>query len=204
MIAAVPAGSPTLTAGIIEPEQVADAVLAALATDRFMILPHPEVAEFARRRAAIRSLDRRHAPAAVEHREPGSPRSAVAELGGRQPQVLDLDQVLPAVWLAAVDVGDAVDARVARWTIPCRRAEPGPSAASAAIPRPTYDGVSEMQKCGVVASASRQFCSVTPKCSSIRSDRSQPGVTVTAVVAVPTSSAVRPMVIRSTVALTRS
>ena len=51
MIAAVPAGSPTLAAGIIEPEQVADAVLAALAADRFMILPHPEVAEFARRRA---------------------------------------------------------------------------------------------------------------------------------------------------------
>ena len=51
MIAAVPAGSPTLTSGIIEPEQVADAVLAALAANRFMILPHPEVAEFARRRA---------------------------------------------------------------------------------------------------------------------------------------------------------
>jgi NAD(P)-dependent dehydrogenase (short-subunit alcohol dehydrogenase family) len=51
MIAAVPTGSPTLAAGIIEPEQVADAVLAALAADRFMILPHPEVAEFARRRA---------------------------------------------------------------------------------------------------------------------------------------------------------
>ena len=51
MIAAVPAGSPTLASGIIEPEQVADAVLAALAADQFMILPHPEVAEFARRRA---------------------------------------------------------------------------------------------------------------------------------------------------------
>jgi len=52
MIAAVPEGSPTLSAGIIEPDQVANEVLAALAADRFMILPHPEVAEFARRRAA--------------------------------------------------------------------------------------------------------------------------------------------------------
>lgn len=52
MISAVPAGSATLASGVIEPDQVAEAVLDALAADRFLILPHPEVAEFARRRAA--------------------------------------------------------------------------------------------------------------------------------------------------------
>ena len=37
--------------GIIEPEEVAAAVVAGLADERFLILPHPEVAEFSRRRA---------------------------------------------------------------------------------------------------------------------------------------------------------
>jgi len=50
MIANAPPESATLAGGIIEPDQVADAVLDALAADRFLILPHPEVAEFARRR----------------------------------------------------------------------------------------------------------------------------------------------------------
>jgi short-subunit dehydrogenase len=36
----------------IEPEQVADAVVAALGDDRFLILPHPEVAQMYARRAA--------------------------------------------------------------------------------------------------------------------------------------------------------
>jgi hypothetical protein len=35
----------------LEPEQVADAVIAGLATESFLILPHPEVAEFMRRKA---------------------------------------------------------------------------------------------------------------------------------------------------------
>ena len=35
----------------LEPEQVADAVVAGLAAERFLILPHPDVAEFFRRRA---------------------------------------------------------------------------------------------------------------------------------------------------------
>jgi NAD(P)-dependent dehydrogenase (short-subunit alcohol dehydrogenase family) len=39
---------------VIEPEQVADAVVAALAGERFLILPHPEVGEFVRRKAADR------------------------------------------------------------------------------------------------------------------------------------------------------
>lgn len=37
--------------GLIEPEDVADAVVAGLATGGFWILPHPEVAEYVRRKA---------------------------------------------------------------------------------------------------------------------------------------------------------
>jgi NAD(P)-dependent dehydrogenase (short-subunit alcohol dehydrogenase family) len=37
---------------IIEPEDVAEAVVAGLDAERFLILPHPEVAEFVRRKAA--------------------------------------------------------------------------------------------------------------------------------------------------------
>jgi NAD(P)-dependent dehydrogenase (short-subunit alcohol dehydrogenase family) len=47
--------SSTLAAGaMIEPEQVADAVVEALGDGRFLILPHPQVAEFERRRAGDR------------------------------------------------------------------------------------------------------------------------------------------------------
>jgi NAD(P)-dependent dehydrogenase (short-subunit alcohol dehydrogenase family) len=49
------ADSAVLAAGaLLEPEDVADAVVAALADGRFLVLPHPEVAEFERRRAADR------------------------------------------------------------------------------------------------------------------------------------------------------
>ncbi|MGE5828667.1 MAG: SDR family oxidoreductase [Micromonosporaceae bacterium] len=41
-------------AGLLEPEEVADAVLAAIDDGRFLILPHPEVAEYERRRASDR------------------------------------------------------------------------------------------------------------------------------------------------------
>jgi len=40
--------------GMIEPEQVADAVAEGLADDRFLILPHPEVATYEQRRAGDR------------------------------------------------------------------------------------------------------------------------------------------------------
>ena len=36
--------------GMIEPEQVADAVIEALREERFLVLPHPEVAEYIRRK----------------------------------------------------------------------------------------------------------------------------------------------------------
>lgn len=41
-----------LTPGAIEPADVAEAVVVALAEERFLILPHPEVAEYMRRKAA--------------------------------------------------------------------------------------------------------------------------------------------------------
>jgi NAD(P)-dependent dehydrogenase (short-subunit alcohol dehydrogenase family) len=41
-----------LTGGALEPEQVADAVVAAIREERFLILPHPEVAEFFQRKVA--------------------------------------------------------------------------------------------------------------------------------------------------------
>lgn len=40
-----------LTANALEPEAVADAVVQGLADERFLILPHPEVAEYFRRKA---------------------------------------------------------------------------------------------------------------------------------------------------------
>ena len=46
------AGGPGVAAvdGMIEPEQVADAVIEALREERFLVLPHPEVAEYIRRK----------------------------------------------------------------------------------------------------------------------------------------------------------
>jgi NAD(P)-dependent dehydrogenase (short-subunit alcohol dehydrogenase family) len=40
-----------LRAGMLEPEQVADCVVKGLEEERFLILPHPEVAEYLRRKA---------------------------------------------------------------------------------------------------------------------------------------------------------
>ena len=37
--------------GVIEPEDVAEAVVAAIDEGRFLVLPHPEVATYAQRRA---------------------------------------------------------------------------------------------------------------------------------------------------------
>ena len=46
-----PGGESFLLAGALEPEQVADAAVKGLADERFLILPHPEVAEYFRRKA---------------------------------------------------------------------------------------------------------------------------------------------------------
>jgi NAD(P)-dependent dehydrogenase (short-subunit alcohol dehydrogenase family) len=77
-------GSAVLAAGpLLAPAEVAEAVVRALADGRFLILPHPEVAEFERRRAADRdrwlagmrrAWARRPGPAgdATRPAEPGS------------------------------------------------------------------------------------------------------------------------------------
>jgi hypothetical protein len=41
----------TAAAPVLEPDAVADAVVAGLAAERFLILPHPEVLDFFRRKA---------------------------------------------------------------------------------------------------------------------------------------------------------
>jgi NAD(P)-dependent dehydrogenase (short-subunit alcohol dehydrogenase family) len=46
------AGSVVMAQGVIEPEAVADAVVAGLAEERFLILPHPEVHDHLLRKAA--------------------------------------------------------------------------------------------------------------------------------------------------------
>ena len=51
LLGAGPEGDALLAASAIEPEDVADAVVAGLAAERFLILPHPEVAEYFRRKA---------------------------------------------------------------------------------------------------------------------------------------------------------
>jgi NAD(P)-dependent dehydrogenase (short-subunit alcohol dehydrogenase family) len=47
-------GAVVMAQGTIEPEDVADAVVAALAEERFLVLPHPEVAGYEQRKAADR------------------------------------------------------------------------------------------------------------------------------------------------------
>jgi NAD(P)-dependent dehydrogenase (short-subunit alcohol dehydrogenase family) len=55
MIAGVGGDSTTLAAGAaLAPAQVADAVLAALASGSFLVLPHPQVAQYEQRRAGDR------------------------------------------------------------------------------------------------------------------------------------------------------
>ena len=43
-------GSVATVDGVMEPDQVADAVIEALDAERFLVLPHPEVAEYIRRK----------------------------------------------------------------------------------------------------------------------------------------------------------
>ena len=51
LFGAGPASAALLEAGAIEPDDVAEAVVAGLADERFLILPHPEVADYLRRKA---------------------------------------------------------------------------------------------------------------------------------------------------------
>ncbi len=45
------AGDVVVAQGLIEPEDVAEAVVEGLRAERFLILPHPEVTEYFRRKA---------------------------------------------------------------------------------------------------------------------------------------------------------
>ena len=47
-------GEAASTQGVVTPERVADVVVEGLADERFLILPHPEVADYERRRAGAR------------------------------------------------------------------------------------------------------------------------------------------------------
>jgi hypothetical protein len=57
---------------MLEPEQAVEAVVEALREDRFLVLPHPEVAEYIRRKATdydrwlngMRRLQERYVPPA--------------------------------------------------------------------------------------------------------------------------------------------
>ncbi len=51
MTAGVEGGGVAGIDGMLSPEEVADAVVAGLADERFLILPHPEVVEYFRRKA---------------------------------------------------------------------------------------------------------------------------------------------------------
>jgi NAD(P)-dependent dehydrogenase (short-subunit alcohol dehydrogenase family) len=51
MTAGVPDGGVAGVDGMLEPERIADVVVEALAAERFLILPHPTVAEYVRRKA---------------------------------------------------------------------------------------------------------------------------------------------------------
>jgi NAD(P)-dependent dehydrogenase (short-subunit alcohol dehydrogenase family) len=90
LVAGLGPDAATLAAGpLIEPEDVADAVIAAMAEGRFLILPHPEVAEYERRRVAdrdrwlagMRRLRARLRPAEA----PAAPAAEPAEQSGRGP-----------------------------------------------------------------------------------------------------------------------
>jgi NAD(P)-dependent dehydrogenase (short-subunit alcohol dehydrogenase family) len=46
------AGAAVAAQGVIEPEEVADAVVATIAEERFLVLPHPEVLDYFQRKAS--------------------------------------------------------------------------------------------------------------------------------------------------------
>jgi NAD(P)-dependent dehydrogenase (short-subunit alcohol dehydrogenase family) len=69
-------GEAASTQGVVTPERVADVVVEGLADERFLILPHPEVADYERRRAGARDrwlagMRRLHATLTAAHRADG-------------------------------------------------------------------------------------------------------------------------------------
>ncbi|MFB6391861.1 SDR family NAD(P)-dependent oxidoreductase [Polymorphospora lycopeni] len=83
-----PMGGALLDDGALTPDQVADSVLAAMADDRFLVLPHPEVADFYLHRAsdpdrwlsAMNRLQQRHESAPTPVR-PGAEGAVMGERG---------------------------------------------------------------------------------------------------------------------------
>ena len=63
--------------GMLEPEEVADSVIDALGEERFLVLPHPEVAKYMRRKtsdydrwlAGMRRLQRRRDDRQLPHQQ---------------------------------------------------------------------------------------------------------------------------------------
>lgn len=73
-----------LAEGALTPEQVADAALAGIAAERFLILPHPEVEEYFRRRAGdydrwLRGMRRLHKRVTQSPAGPAGPAGHAAE-----------------------------------------------------------------------------------------------------------------------------
>ena len=72
---AIPASAVLAAGGLLEPEDVAEAVVTGIGEGRFLILPHPEVAEYLRRKAAdpdrwLRGMRRMQAQVAAAGRRP--------------------------------------------------------------------------------------------------------------------------------------
>jgi NAD(P)-dependent dehydrogenase (short-subunit alcohol dehydrogenase family) len=72
---AMPASAVLAAGGLLEPEDVAEAVVSGIGEGRFLILPHPEVAEYLRRKAAdpdrwLRGMRRMQAQVAAAGRQP--------------------------------------------------------------------------------------------------------------------------------------
>ena len=131
--------------------------------------------------------------------------SAVAGVVRRAIGVLDLDEVAPRVGAGAVDVGEAVDLGEAaagqRLPVPARHVGVGRERRDGAADERGRLGDAEVRDPAV---ASRQFASVTPKGSSIASERSQPGVSATAVAPCGSSSCACAHASRITAFLARS
>ena len=131
------------------------------------------------------------------------------------PELLDSEAVLllpavgsdvaPAIGPAAVRIRDVVG--VGKLTRADDRASPAVGVAGAGERGNASGDISRRlgdREAGLSRQASRQLASETPKFFSIRSERSQPGVTPTTAPGSFSSSAASPLTIRSTLALTRS
>jgi hypothetical protein len=85
--AAAPAAQAASVQGVLAPDQVAAAVVEGIRDERFLILPHPEVATFEQRRAADRDrwlAGMRRLSAALEDAADAADRAAGAAGAARE------------------------------------------------------------------------------------------------------------------------